>query len=155
MFIRSWIGWESSRISLSIFDNVTFDIKYLDIILLSIVFSKHPNHPWGFVETTEDSHSLCTTHTSYAVTSTQGTNVPKFPFFKAESVDLFSTPFVQDIGACCVHVDKESTFLKYQPPRPNEGLVPRDQYGTWHVTDLLKPSWRHWTRFNTRYHVPC
>ena len=54
---------------------------------------KHPNHPWGFVETIEDSHSLCTTHTSYAVTSTQGTNVPKFPFFKAESVDLFSTPF--------------------------------------------------------------
>jgi len=61
----------------------------------------------------------CVQPTSYAVASTQDI-VPKFPFL-AQLIDLFATPFFQDIGACCVNLDEETRFLKYQPP-PNEGI---------------------------------
>ena len=81
---------------------------------------------WKSIPTTRDNllkvlkaQIPCVQPTSYAVTSTHDI-VPKFPFIN-QLVDLFSTPFFQDITACCVNSNEESRFLKYQPP-PGEGL---------------------------------
>ena len=46
--------------------------------------------------------------------------VPKFAFMD-QLLDLFSTPYFQDIESCCFNLDENSRFLKYQPP-PEEGL---------------------------------
>ncbi len=55
----------------------------------------------------------------YAVPSTHDI-VPKFGFMD-QLIDLFSTPYFQDMESCCFNLDETSRFLKYQPP-PEEGL---------------------------------
>jgi Plavaka transposase len=81
---------------------------------------------WKSIPSTRDnllkqlkSQIPCVQPTCYAVTSTHDI-VPKFPFME-QLIDLFSTPFFQDIGACCVNPDEESRFLQYKPP-VGEGL---------------------------------
>jgi hypothetical protein len=81
---------------------------------------------WKSIPSTRDnllkqlkSQIPCAQPTCFAVTSTHDI-VPKFPFME-QLVDLFSTPFFQDIGACCVNADEESRFSQYQPP-VGEGL---------------------------------